>query len=149
MRVVVDTNVLFSALYQPDSDPGKVILLAAEGALELFAPATVREELERTLRAKLEYSESEWKLTLESLPVRWIEPLEYESLLPVVEGAIRDLSDAPVVAVALLLGTGVLSGDRDFHPLKRPIVPTWKPRDAVRNVGKPPRRQPRPRRRTH
>lgn len=130
MRLVIDTNVLFSALYDPASAPGRLLLLAIEGAVELFAPVTVRAELERALRRKLRYSDAEWASTVVALPVEWVEEPIYSDRLAEAKVAIRDPTDAPVVALALALRAGVVSGDRDFHPLLKPVVKTWKPKDA-------------------
>ncbi|HEV8360461.1 MAG TPA: PIN domain-containing protein [Candidatus Thermoplasmatota archaeon] len=131
MKLVIDTNVLFSAVYDPASSPGQLLVLAIEGALELYAPATVRAELERVLREKLGYTDGEWEAALAALPVEWIEETAYAGRLPEALKAIADPSDAPVVALALALRTGVVSGDRDFHPLRRPVVKTWKPKEAA------------------
>ena len=38
MNLVVDTNILFSALYDPTSDAGKLILFVLERRVSLFAP---------------------------------------------------------------------------------------------------------------
>lgn len=129
MRVVIDTNVLVSALWKPDSDPGRIVLLALEGGVELYAPDTVRAELERVLRGKLEYSESEWVAALEALPVEWVKREEYEEFLDVAHAAIRDRSDAPIVATAILIRAAIVTGDHDFHPLRgSPVEILW-PRD--------------------
>ncbi len=129
MKLVVDTNVIFSALYTPDSPPGQIIALALAGDLQLFAPDSVRDELERNLREKLHYSESQWSRTVDALPISWIAAATYELFLPQAAAAIRDPDDVPIVAVALLLGAGVVSGDRAFHPLRKAAVKTWRPRD--------------------
>lgn len=141
MKLVVDTNVIFSALYAPDSSPGRILRLAIEGELQLFAPPTVRAELERILRGKLAYSDEQWAATLLALPVEWAEEALYATEMPRALRAIDDPTDAPVVALALALGCGVVSGDSDFHPLRRRVVKTWRPRDAAE------RRRTRPTRR--
>ena len=142
MRIVIDTNVLFSALYDPASTPGRIILLAIEEKVELFAPATVRDELERALRGKLRYSDDEWEATLSALPVESVEGAIWEAFMERAKAAITDPDDAPVVALALALQCGIVSGDNAFHPLRKRIVKTWKPRDL-----KSPARSPRPTRR--
>lgn len=105
MKVVIDTNVIVSALRTP--------------------------QLERVLRTKMRYSEADWDRTLAALPVSWIEATTYQGHLAKAMAAIRDADDAPVVAVALLLKASVVSGDNAFHPLRRPVVKTWRPREMV------------------
>ena len=131
MKVVIDTNVLVSALYKPASTPGRIVILALEGAIQLFAPDTVRAELERVLRVKLRYSDSDWDRTLAALSVSWIEAATYQTHLGKAAGAIRDPDDAPVVAVALLLKAVVVSGDAAFHLLRKPVVKTLRPREMT------------------
>lgn len=141
MKVVIDTNVLFSALYRPESAPGQILLLGAEGALQLYAPESVRRELEAVLRGKLRYADEEWAATVASLPVEWVEEALYEPFLARARRAVRDPADAPVVALALALRADVVSGDRAFHPLQRKVVRTWKPRDAAERRAKRGRRK--------
>lgn len=136
MRLVVDTNVLFSALYQPDSSCGRILLLAIEGEIELFAPETVRAELERVLRGKLAYSDDEWHRALAALPVDWVEAAVYHGQLARAMDAIADPTDAPVLALALALRAGIVSGDKAFHPLRKRIAKTWRPRDAATEAPK-------------
>lgn len=131
MRIVIDTTVIFSALYDPASVPGRVIELALEEEIELLAPEPVKEELDRVLREKLGYTGDQWRRTLAALPIDWVEEAVYEQFLPEAREAIRDRDDAAVVALAILLGTGVVSGDGAFHPLEEPVVETWRPRAAT------------------
>lgn len=149
MRLVVDTNVLFSALYDPASTCGQILFLAIEGELTLIAPETVRDEIDRTLQKKLGYAPAEAAATILALPVDWIEQVEYASRLeeareaiglvpqnkaettrPAGRVGIRDPSDAALVALALAKGADIVSGDKGFHPLKKNVVKTWKPRDV-------------------
>lgn len=126
-RLVVDANVLFSALYDPASTCGQIILLAIEGEVVLAAPETVREEMRRALLRKLGYSAAEAGAALAALPVAWSEPMEYEGRLPTATAALRDATDAPIVALALALGADVVSADKDLHALKPKLVKVWRP----------------------
>jgi len=45
VRVVIDTNVIFSALYNLKSNAGRLLLLAIEDKIELLSPNYVKEEL--------------------------------------------------------------------------------------------------------
>ena len=131
MRIVIDTNVLFSALYRPDSPPGDLLMLAIEGELELFAPQTVRAEIERALTDKLHYGPADLIATVSSFPVEWIDEPLYRSKMGIALSSIRDASDAPVVAVALVVKAQIVSGDKDFHPLLKKVVRTWKPKGLL------------------
>lgn len=53
MRVVLDTNVLVSALAFPGGPPSRVLELASEEAVEAFVSPTLLRELARVLRDKL------------------------------------------------------------------------------------------------
>ncbi len=74
-----------------------------------------------------------------SLPVTWVELAEYEPLLDELRDVIRDPVDVPLVAVATLLSATIVTGDKAFHPLKRPVVKTLKPRDAIDQIEGHPR----------
>lgn len=135
MNLVVDTNVLFSALYDPSSVPGRVIELALEREVTLFAPESVLRELERTLRGKLGYTDEQWSSTRSAIPVEWIEPEVYEPGLATAGSAISDPDDVPVIATALVVDAPVLSGDGDFHPLEEPVVETLRPRETIEEIS--------------
>lgn len=49
MRVVLDVNVLISALLSPDGAPARVLAAWAEGAFELVVSPRLLDELERVL----------------------------------------------------------------------------------------------------
>ena len=54
MRVVLDTNVLFSAVgFPPGSPPSKVLDLARSGKLDVILSAFILDELEQNLRENL------------------------------------------------------------------------------------------------
>ncbi len=130
MNIVIDTNVLFSALYRPTSVPGRIIELALEDEITLYAPDTVLKELERNLKDKLDYSTDEWNKNQQALPIEWIQETIYEPQLETAHTAINDASDAPIIATALTVDAIIVSGDKHFHPLEKDIVETYKPRQT-------------------
>lgn len=134
LAFVIDTNVVFSALRDPDGVPARLLELAIEGRIALHAPAEVRAEMERTLRAKLDYDDEDLAALMSALPVRWAEPAAYAPGIPIGLRAIRDPHDAPLVALALALDAPVVSGDKAFHPLREPVVETFTPREALRRI---------------
>lgn len=131
MRTVIDTNVILSGLYKPDSPPGRILESAAEGSLLLCAPEAVRTELERTLRRVLGYSAPEVASTLRSLPLEWIEHEVYDDFLDTARKMLRDEDDAPILACALVLGCDIVSGDQDLHAARQNRVRVWKPADLA------------------
>ena len=60
LRVVVDTNVLFSALAFPaESPPSKVFQLIVDGKVEAFCSPFILTELDQTLHAKARWDEEQ------------------------------------------------------------------------------------------
>ena len=60
LRVVVDTNVLFSALAFPaDSPPSKVFQLIIDGKVKGYGSPFIIGELERTLRTKAQWDDEQ------------------------------------------------------------------------------------------
>lgn len=112
VKLVVDTNVIFMALYNLDSKAGKIIKFANENKVQLFSPESVKEELFRVLRREIEFSEDEAHFIMESLPIIWIEKGFYESILDKTK--VKHKADKPVEALALVLNCGILSADKHF-----------------------------------
>lgn len=135
MKIVVDTNVLVSGLYRLGFPPGRLLLWATEDRISLYAPVSVQVELHRALKKKLSMNEDEVQSVMEVLPVNFIEEDEYREHVLAAQAAIRDPHDAPVVALALLMGAAIVSGDRAFHPLRKPVVPTVAPRELVERIA--------------
>jgi len=126
MNIVVDTNILFSALYDPSSDAGKLILFALERRVDLFAPESVKLELEQSLRKKLAYAEAEARETIAALPVKWVESGVYAGAMGVAKGQLAHEADVPVLACALVLGHEIVSGDKHLLSIKPKIARVWR-----------------------
>ena len=56
MRLVLDTNVLLSALALPGSKPDQILLRVRHGEIELFLSDFILAELERILRDKFRFN---------------------------------------------------------------------------------------------
>jgi len=134
MNIVVDTNVLFSALYDPASDAGKLILFALERRVDLFAPESVKLELEHGLRKKLAYAEVEARETIAALPIKWVESGAYAGALDVAKGQLAHEADVPVLACALALGHEIVSGDKHLLSIKPEIVRVWKLGQLIKEI---------------
>ena len=117
MKFVIDTNIIFSALYNPHSKAGEIILFAIEGKIELYAPESVKSELTKILEKKLDYEKEEIEETITSLPITWIEKEIYEEYKE--EFDLRDENDRSVAACCLILNCALLTGDKDFDNVKK------------------------------
>lgn len=111
-RFVVDTNVIFMALYDENSKAGKIIEFANKNKIQLFSPESVKEELFRVLKREMDFSEDKINLILDSLPITWIKKEFYEGFLE--RTSVKHEADKPIEAVALLLDCGILSADKHF-----------------------------------
>jgi len=134
MDLVVDTNILFSALYDPASDAGKLILFALERRVDLFAPESVKLELEQGLRKKLAYAEAEASETIAALPVKWVESGLYAGAMDVARGQLTHEADVPVLACALALGHEIVSGDKHLLSIEPKIVRVWRLGQLIREI---------------
>lgn len=130
-KAIIDTNVIFSALYKPKSAPGIVIFLAIEGIVNLIAPISVKEEILRKLKEKLEFSSEEAQFIVSSLPIDWIEKEIYEDLLTKAKNMIRDKSDAPIIALYLTTRYPIITGDKDILESN---VEAYKPSEYLRKL---------------
>ncbi len=128
LKAVIDTNVIFSALYDLRSGAGKLLTCAIEGRIELYGSAYIKRELERNLKGKLDYTEEEFKETIKALPIKWIEDERYSKEVRKAEKLIKHKRDAPVLALALHLKCGVVSGDGHFHSID---YKSWRVKELV------------------
>jgi hypothetical protein len=122
VRVVLDANIVASALIRPAGPPGRILgLLFGEGAFELVLSPAIVDELRRVLRyprvrKRLTLSEVEldgFLLGLELLAV----PVAGESTLAVVRA---DPDDDKYLAAAVEgLAEVVVSGDDHLLALER------------------------------
>ncbi|MEQ9714945.1 MAG: PIN domain-containing protein [Candidatus Asgardarchaeia archaeon] len=117
-KAVIDTNVIFSAAYDPFSLAGKLIFAALEGKVTLIAPEICKDELRRNLINKLNYFSKEVDTFISVLPIIWIPMSVYESLLEIAEKLIKG-DDAHFVAVALLYDIPIITGDKKLQSLSK------------------------------
>ena len=111
MRILIDTNILFSALLFPNSKPAAALLNAAEKHEIVFCDQNIRE-----LREILERKAPKYLPAAETL----IAELPFE-LIPAVghsEKLIRHEKDQPILNAAVIADVDVvLTGDKDFLSL--------------------------------
>ena len=111
MRILIDTNVLFSALLQPSSRPARALVHAAEHHRVVLCKRNVSELREILLRKAVRYLPAAEEL---------LDTMAYE-LIPEVEHTtqhIRDVKDQPILNAAIVSDVDViLTGDKDFLSL--------------------------------
>lgn len=119
IKLVIDTNILFMAVYDKKSKAGKIIEAAHEKKIDLFAPISVKEELTRILKRELGTIESETEFIIESFPVNWIEKEIYQDTI--TKTTVKHKPDKSIEALALILNCGILTADKHFDNVKNKI----------------------------
>lgn len=67
MRIVLDTNVLISALAFPESKPDQILACIRRGACELFISPFILSELDRVLREKFRFTNKETDVRVDAI----------------------------------------------------------------------------------
>jgi putative PIN family toxin of toxin-antitoxin system len=132
LRVVLDTNVLISALHFPDGALAGLWPALHERARLILSPAIVAELAEK-LRDRFGWDEGELQRLLRAL-VRRAEVVRPSAIPEAVAG---DPDDNHIIACALAGRADlIVSGDRDLLRLKTYAgIPIVRPMDFVRMVG--------------
>ncbi len=108
MRILIDTNILFSALLFPHSKPAKALLYVAEHYEIVLCDRNIAELREILTRKAPQYLPDAEVLLAE---------LSYE-FIPAVDHAeklIRDAKDQPILNAAIASNVDmILTGDKDF-----------------------------------
>lgn len=137
MRVVLDTNVVASALLWGGT-PERLIELAGEGRLECFTSAALLSELSGILgRAKFAAKLKQGNLSAGEIVARYREIAETIEAAAIEEAALRDPDDAAVLACALAArADAIVSGDDDLHALGNyQGIPVLSPADCFRRFA--------------
>ncbi|MBI3043925.1 MAG: putative toxin-antitoxin system toxin component, PIN family [Betaproteobacteria bacterium] len=118
MRVVLDTNVVASALLWGGT-PERLIEFAGEGGLECFTSEALVAEFAGILgRPKFAQKLRQKNLSAAQIVARYREIAETVEAAPIEEAALRDPDDAAVLACALTArADAIVSGDADLHAL--------------------------------
>ncbi len=111
IKIVIDTNIIFMAWYNPLGKCAEVLRKAKEGRLELFSPDSVKEEITRIFR-KHNLTDKEIDEFINEIPVTWINKEIYMKVIK--QTKIKHKADKPVEAVSLILNCKVLSADKHF-----------------------------------
>jgi len=116
LRVVVDTNVLFSALAFPaESPPARVFQLVVDGNVLAYGSPFILDELEKNLRTKAGWGDAQLRVLRRrlTLMMKLVVPTSRLSVIKRIEADNRILECA-VDARANVLITGNL---KDIRPL--------------------------------
>ena len=107
MRVVLDTNVLISALAFPGSKPDQILSRIRRGEIDLFISSFILSELDRVLREKfrLTKKEAQDRVNAVSSIAHLVEPTERIQVVTAKDDDNRILECA-IEAQADFLGTG-------------------------------------------
>ena len=112
MRILVDTNILFSALLLPHSKPARALLYIVDNHEMVLCDRNIVELRDILRRKKPELLPDAEVLLAE---------MSYE-LIPAIDHAeklIRDAKDQPILNAAIVADVEViLTGDKDFLSLK-------------------------------
>lgn len=111
MRILIDTNILFSALLFPQSKPARALLYTANHHEIILCDRNIKELRDILIRKAPKYLPDAEVLLAE---------LSYE-LIPGVDHAeklIRDAKDQPILNAAIVYDVDIiLTGDKDFLSL--------------------------------
>lgn len=136
MRLVLDTNVLVSALLWPGT-PTRLIDLASEGEIQLFTSRALLDELSETLhRPKFTRAVAATGLDATSLIKHYQRLTHLVTARQLTQPICRDADDDAVLACALAAEAEmIVTGDKDLlvlHPWRG--VDILNPAEAVRQV---------------
>ena len=137
MRVVLDTNVVVSALLWGGT-PERLIEAAGDGLLELVTTEALIAELAGILgRAKFAAKLRQKNLSAAEIVARYREIAETVEAAPIEEAALRDPDDAAVLACAIAArADAIVSGDDDLHALGNyQNIPILTPAECLQRLG--------------
>lgn len=135
MKLIVDTNVLISALIK-DSTTRKIITHIDAG---LYSPKFLQEEVEKhkkEILRKANLNETEFKVLFDQIKSKIIFlefdflKFKYEEEEKIMDE--KDPDDTPFIAAALTVGADVWSDDKHFR--KQNKVKVWKTEDLMKFV---------------
>ena len=112
MRILIDTNVLFSAILFPKSKPAKALLHVADYH-EIVLCETNITELRNILERKAPRYLSDAEVLLAEMSFELIPAINH------AEKLIRDAKDQPILNAAIVSDVDIiLTGDKDFLTLE-------------------------------
>ena len=135
MRVVIDSNVVVSAMLSPHAPPAQVVRLALQGDLGLIHDDRILAEYREVLsRPKFDFDAEDVRAMLEG--IEWIGETVFASPLPV---ELPDPDDLPFLEVAAAARADALvtGNTRHYRPAKgRHDVTILAPRELLDLLAK-------------
>ena len=111
MRILIDTNILFSALVFPHSKPAKALLYIADHHEIVLCDRNIS-ELRDILRRKAPKFLPDAEVLLAEMAYELIPAVDH------AEKLIRDAQDQPILNAAIVSNADIiLTGDKDFLSL--------------------------------
>jgi len=125
--LVIDSNIFFSATYNPEGLERKILQLSIEQEeIQLFAPDIFWEEIERNFIRKLGYSKEIISELFSKFNIMKVPFDEYTNSVKKAKLLINHENDIPFIAVALYLNCPIWSGnERHFKHLKDSKEVIW------------------------
>ena len=112
MRILVDTNILFSALLFPHSKPAQALLYAVDHDEIVLCDRNIT-ELRDILKRKAPKYLPDAEVLIAELPYELIPAVDH------AEKLIRDAKDQPILNAAIVADVdAILTGDKDFLSLE-------------------------------
>ena len=112
MRILIDTNILFSALLFPHSKPAQALLHAVDHHEIVLCDRNIA-ELRDILNRKAPKYLPDAEVLIAELPYELIPAVDH------AEKLIRDAKDQPILNAAIVADVDViLTGDKDFLSLE-------------------------------
>ena len=111
VRILVDTNILISAIFFPNSKVAKTLLYVANFHSMVLCDQNIR-ELREVIQRKRPEKLADIEVFLAELSFELIPAVYF------VEKLIRDAKDQPILNAAIVSGVDlILTGDKDFLSL--------------------------------
>lgn len=112
MRILIDTNILFSALVFPGSKPAQLLLYIADHHEIVLCDQNIA-ELREILKRKAPQFLPDAEVLLAEMSYELIPGIEHGEKL------IRDVKDQPILNAAIVSDVDmILTGDKDFLSLR-------------------------------
>lgn len=112
MRILADTNILFSALLFPHSKPAQALLYAVDHHEIVLCDRNIT-ELRDILKRKAPKYLPDAEVLIAELPYELIPAVDH------AEKLIRDAKDQPILNAAIVADVdAILTGDKDFLSLE-------------------------------
>lgn len=123
--LVIDTNILFTALYNISGLERKILNITIEKQeIQLFAPDLFWKEIRRNLQKKLDYQIEEIDILISKFDIIEVPFEKYKIKIPEAKKLISHENDVPFIAVCLLINAPIWSGNKNHlkHLLSQETV---------------------------